>query len=179
MKIQFEKEVVGFFNLPSIPTEKNAWDGKSSFKDGIAVTLLPLGEKAYAACRFDADKDVEPRIVKTFARVPFISVESIIVIPSYMDVDVANADLDEESKKAAENLIKEADELAEDSAEQEQEEQKLPEWVFDNIHNAEEARAFIASYNSRNKIKGKIPMKEDVLKLRLLTIKDELDKKGK
>jgi hypothetical protein len=98
-----------------------------------------------------------------------------------MDMDVDNMDLDEESKRAAERLAQEAKELSETKEDEElmQEIHDLPEWVFPNIHNVEEARAFIQSWNASNKIKGKIPKNEETMKLRLLTIYQEQNKTNK
>ena len=51
------------------------------------------------------------------------------------------------------------------------------EWVFDEIHNKEEAMAWIKSYNQRNKIRGHIPENEETIKMRLLAIRSDLNKK--
>lgn len=171
--IYFEKEICNHLSLPSIP--KKEWDGKSSFKVGVAVTKLYSGE-AYAACTFDADVDEKPRVTKVFAQEIFYDIGKIFVVPSYMDVDVDNADLDDESKKAAERLKQEGDELTGTNDIDIKEMQKLPEWVFDHIHNMEEARAFLISYNQKHKIRGKVPANEETIKLRLLTIYNEMKK---
>ncbi len=100
-----------------------------------------------------------------------------------MDTDVASMDLDEASKEAAERLAQEAKELvAEESGEDNETEREmnaLPEWVFDNIHNIEEAQAFVQSWNAKNKIKGRVPQNEETLKLRLLTIYNTMKEKNK
>ena len=36
--IEFEKEVIKYLNIPSIP--KKEWDGKSSFSKGVALLEL-------------------------------------------------------------------------------------------------------------------------------------------
>lgn len=168
--IQFENEVCKLLGLPSIPLKE--WDGKSSFKDGVAVTNLACDYKAYAVCTFDADTDKEPRVKKTFANEPFYGIDKVFVVPSYMDLDTKKADLDEESKEAAERLANEAAEIeqnaAEDSTMKEMEE--LSEWVFPEIHNAEEAQAYLRAYNIANKIKGKVPTNAETLKMRLMNI---------
>lgn len=181
MDILFKQEILSHLELPSIPSDKYKWDGKTSFKFGIAITTLAMERKAYAVCTFDSEKDDAPRVTKTFAQEPFYEIGDIYVVPSFMDMDVDNMDLDEESKRAAERLAQEAKELSETKEDEElmQEIHGLPEWVFPNIHNVEEARAFIQSWNASNKIKGKIPKNEETLKLRLLTIYQEQNKKNK
>lgn len=175
--VQFEFEVCKFLNLPSIP--KKEWDGKSSFKNGIAVTQLAQGYTAYAVCTFDADKDKEPYVKKSFALEPFYKINKIFVVPGYMDTDVENADLDDESKKAAEQLAKEAEELTQESHQEEEVSVPKNPWCFDEINNLEEARAWLSAYNSRNKIKGKLPKNEETVKLRLLAIYSEMQKRNK
>ena len=172
--LQFEFEVCKYLNIPNVP--KKEWDGKSSFKDGVAVTQLAHGYFAYAICTYDAEKDEKPYVKKSFSIEPFYNISKIFVVPSYMDTDIENADLDEESKKAAAELVKEAEELTHN-----EEDVKVPQnpWCFDEIHNLEEARAWLANYNSKNKIKGKLPKNEESVKLRLLAIYSEQKKKNK
>ena len=173
--IQYEKEVLDFLKIPSIPLKQ--WDGKSSFKDGVAVLSLMDEREAYAVATFDAESETKPRIKKVFSQVPFNSVGDIFVVPSYMDVDnIDDMDLDNESKEAARRLAEEAEELENDGVE-EHTEMPDSEWCFDEIHNLDEAIAWIKSYNSRNRIKGRIPKDEETVKLRLLTIWKELNSK--
>lgn len=173
--IQYEKEVLDFLKIPSIPLKQ--WDGKSSFKDGVAVLSLMDEREAYAVATFDAESETKPRIKKVFSQVPFNSVGDIFVVPSYMDVDnIDDMDLDNESKEAARRLAEEAEELENDGVE-EHTEMPDSEWCFDEIHNLDEAIAWIKSYNSRNRIKGRIPKDEETVKLRLLTIWKELNLK--
>lgn len=174
--VQFEKEILEHFNLPQIPAEKHIWDGQSSFKDGIAVTELKFGGNAYAACTFDADVDKEPRIIKAFAQEVFVGIKQIVVVPSFMDTDVENMDLDEESKKAAERLIEEANELTE--TQEDGVEMPKNEYSFDHIHNDDEAIAFISSYNKENGIRGSVPTKHDTIVMRLAVIYADLQKKS-
>ena len=48
---------------------------------------------------------------------------------------------------------------------------KLPEWIFDEIHNMSEAQAWLKQYNQRNGIKkGKVPTNEETIKMRLYNI---------
>jgi len=174
--INFEKEICDYLSLPAIPLKE--WNGKESFKDGVAVVELSLGELAYAVCTFDAQKDKEPRIKKVFTQIPFTHVASILVVPSYMDTkDIDDADLDEQSKEAAQRIVDEANELTNDDYDK----ITLPdnEYFFDNIHNDDEAIAFITSYNKENGIKGAIPSKHDTIVLRLGVIYSDLNKKNK
>lgn len=180
-KIGFEKEVLQYLNLPSVP--KKNWDGKSSFKDGVAVTVMRDNRQSYAVATFDAEEDKSPRIKKVFSQEPFTGIGDIFVVPSYMDTveDVPDMDLDKESKEAAIRLAEEAKELEDDGVESEgmKEMKALPEWVFDEVHNLEEGIAYIKAFNQKNKIKGKVPTKEEAVKLRLLTIYNEINNKNK
>lgn len=169
--VEFEKEVVAYLNLPSLP--KKEWNQRDSFKDGVAVVGLSLGRLAYAVCTFDKETDKEPRIKKVFGIEPFTSIEKVFVVPSYMDNDTTNADLDTESKKRAEQLAAEANELENKGVVDEAVENanKLPEWIFDEIHNRDEAIAWLKQYNQRNGIKkGKVPTNDDTIKMRLYNI---------
>jgi len=169
--VEFEKEVIAYLNIPSIP--KKEWNQQDSFKDGVAVVGLSLGRMAYAVCTFDKETDKEPRIKKVFGIEPFTSIEKVFVVPSYMDNDTTNADLDTESKKRAEQLVAEANELENKGVVDEAVENanKLPEWIFDEIHNRDEAIAWLKQYNQRNGIKkGKVPTNDDTIKMRLYNI---------
>lgn len=178
MGIRFEKEVCDFLSLPSIP--KRQWDGKTSFKDGVGVTKLALGDLAYAVCTFDAEKDSAPRVKKVFTSERFNSIEKVFIVPSYMDTkSIANADLDERSKEAAKRLAQEAQELTEQEEENEKVELPKNEYFFDNITNDEEAIAFITTYNRDNNIRGAIPTKHETLVMRLGVIFNDLKKKSK
>ena len=169
--IEFEKEVIDYLKIPSIP--KRDWDGISSFQDGVAVVNISLGRQAYAVCTFNKDEDKEPRIKKVFGIEPFTGIEKVFVVPSYMDNDTTDVDLDAESKKRAEQLAAEAQELENNGVVDEavKEADKLPEWIFDEIHNMSEAQAWLKQYNVRNGIrKGKIPTNEETIKMRLYNI---------
>ena len=169
--VEYEKEVVAYLNLPSLP--KKEWNQQDSFKDGVAIVSLSLGRLAYAVCTFDKETDKEPRIKKVFGIEPFTSIEKVFVVPSYMDNDTSDADLDAESKKRAEQLAEEARELENQGTVEEaiEDANKLPEWIFDEIHNKDEAIAWLKQYNIHNKIKkGKVPTNEETIKLRLYNI---------
>ena len=88
-----------------------------------------------------------------------------------METSVETADLDEESKKKAEELAKQAEEIENDGTQQ----MKLPKnpYLFDNITNDEEAIAFIEAYNKKNGIKGQVPKKHETILNRLLVIYSE------
>jgi hypothetical protein len=169
--IEFEKEVISYLNIPSIP--KRDWDGLSSFQDGVAVVNLSLGRQAYAVCSFDKETDRQPCIKKVFGIEPFTNIEKVFVVPSYMDNDTTDVDLDAESKKRAEQLAAEANELENKGTVDEavKEADKLPEWIFPEIQNIEQAMAYLREYNRMNGIrKGKIPTSEETIKMRLYNI---------
>lgn len=180
-KILFKKEVLENLNIPSLPVKE--WNGKDTFKDGVAVVSMRDNRSAYAVATFNAEVDKQPRIKKVFSLEPFYDIEKVFVVPSYMDTleDVPDMDLDNESKEAAKRLAEEAKDLEDEGVESDEmkDMKSLPEWVFDNIHNAEEAYAFVQSYNSRNKIKGRVPKSEEPLKLRLLAIYTEMKNSNK
>ena len=178
MGIRFEKEVCNYLNIPSIPLKE--WNKKDSFKDGVAVTKLLLGDLAYAVCTFNADTDKEPRIKKVFAEERFNGIDKIFVVPSYMDTkDIENADLDEQSKEAAERLEQETEELVETPENEEKVEIPENTYFFDQIHNDDEAIAFITAYNRDNNIRGAVPSKHETIVMRLGVIYNELQKKNK
>jgi hypothetical protein len=177
--IEFEKEVIDYLNIPSLPSKE--WNGKDSFQDGVAVVSMPQKRYAYAVCTFNKETDKEPRIKKVFGIEPFTGVDKIFVVPSYMDNDTSDADLDSESKKKAEQLAAEAAELENKGTVEESIEKanKLPEWIFDEIHNREEAIAWLKQYNARNGIKkSKVPTNEETIKLRLYNIYMSNKKRG-
>lgn len=177
--IEFEKEVIAYLNLPSIP--KKEWNQQDSFQDGVAVVSLSLGRQAYAVCTFDANTDREPRITKVFGIEPFVSIDKVFVVPAYMGNDITETDLDDESKKRAEQLVAEAQELENKGTVDEavQEANKLPEWIFPDIQNREQAIAYIKSYRKINHIKGKIPDNDETLKSCLYAIYKNIVKRNR
>ena len=174
--IYFEKDVIDFLGLPAIP--KKEWDGKTSFEKGIAVINLLSREKAYAICSYN-NGDKTPKVCKVFSIEPFTSIEKIFVVPSYMQKieDVDDMDLDEDSKKNARMILSEAEELEGEGLADEYE--TTHEYYFENITNDEEARAFIKSYNKRNKIKGAIPKTHETILMRLSVIYNDYGKQKK
>lgn len=173
-----EKDVLSYLRLPSLP--KKSWDGKTSFRNCVAVVRLSDEDCAYAVASFDEEKDDAPRITKVFSQEPFFEVIKVLLVPEYMDVeDIQNADLDDESKKRAKELAEEAKEIENEGVESETDMSKLPEWIFDHIKNRDEAEAYLKSYRKTNKIKGAIPKTEENLKLALYVIYTEMQNKTK
>lgn len=173
--VYFENEICEALRLPKIPKKK--WDGKSSFRNCVAVVKTSTGIEVYAVASFDSEKDEKPRIVKVFCQEPFNEIGDIFIVPTYMNVeDIKDADLDEESKKRAEELAKEAKEIEDDGVSEEVKEPEN-EYYFDHIHSDEEASAFIASYNKTNKLRARVPKTHEGLVMRLSVIYAETNKK--
>ena len=170
--IQFEKEVLDYLNIPSIP--KKEFDGKTAFPKGVAVVETIEKQEAFAIASFNPDNgDKEPKIVKVFGIEPFRKVNKIFVVPSYMNTEeeIKDMDLDEQSKKKVQQVLDEAKEIENEGVVGDKElEKPKNEYYFDHITNDEEAKAFIRSYNSRNHIKGKIPSTHDGIVMRLAVI---------
>ena len=167
MNIKFEKEVCAYLNLPKLPVKE--WDGESAFDKGVAIIKLAFNETAYAVARFNPEKEKEPSITKVFGQEPFYGIEKVFIVPDYMETNVEDADLDEESKKKAAELANEAAEIENDGTKAHID---LPDnpYYFDNITNDEEAIAFIAAYNQKNGIRGQVPKKHETILNRLLVI---------
>lgn len=170
--IKYQKEIIEHLGIPNIP--KRPFDGKS-FDKGVAVVELLDGSLAYAVCKYNSDTDGEtPRITKTFGLEPFAQVKEYFVVPSYMTSmdEIDNMDLDEESKKHAKLILNEAKDL--ENEETLDEDTGVGEYYFDHIHNDEEAKAYIASYNKTNKLKrARVPKTHDGLIMRLAAIYSE------
>ena len=178
--ILFEKEVLGYLNIPSIP--KKEFDGSTPFAKGVAVVGLSGEREAYAVASFDPEGDDKaPRIIKTFGLEPFRNIKKVFVVPNYMSSvdDVENMDLDEQAKKKAAEILKEASEIESEGTKEEKPMENLPEWIFSEIHSKQEAEAWLRNFQSRNKQKGRIPTTEENIKLRLFSIYSELQKKQK
>lgn len=175
MVIEFEKEVLAFLNLPSIP--KKEWNCQDAFKNGVAVVSLRSGGEAYAVASFDPEKDAKPNIKKVFGMEQFLDVVRVYLVPDYMETDLENADLDEESKKKAEEIVNEAKEIENEGTELEAPEKPNDNpYLFDFIHNDEEALAYIEAYNKKNKISGKLPKKHETILMRLEVLYAEANK---
>lgn len=175
--VLYEQETCNYLNIPSLPKKK--WDGKSSFKTGVAITTLLTSGHAYAIVTFDANVDKAPRVIKVFSNEQFRRVDysDILIVPDYMNTnDVENWDIDNESKKAAERVISEAKEL-ETAAKDESLTLPKHEYFFEHITNDEEAQAFIRAYNKDNHIKhAKVPTQHEYIVLRLGAIWAEQNK---
>lgn len=178
--VQFEKQVIKELRLPSIP--KKEWDGKSSFDRGVAVVGTLTGGEAYAIATFNKEKDEKPRIIKVFSYEPFQKIKKILVVPEYMDKgNPDELDLDDASKKAAELLQQRAQDAEKGGdGEGDGEETVLPEneYCFDNIHDDDEAHAFLEAYYKQNGIKGTVPTKHDTMVAKLTAIWQEQQMKG-
>lgn len=166
-----EKEICQYLGIPSIPKKK--WDGKKPFRSGVAITELRNGMgEAYAVATFDTDRDNKPRIKKVFSMLPYDKVVEIFIVPDYMNENVDDMDFTDDDKKKAQWLIDEANEIVADHesvADATTEEVKNP-YLFDHIHNDDEARAYIAAYNKANRIKGRVPASHEALLMRLSVI---------
>lgn len=167
-KILFEKEVCEHLRLPAIP--KKLWDKETPFDSGVAVVNLRFGNKGYAVARFNPKREKEPTIIKVFGSEPFVSVESVFVVPDYMETNVENADLDDESRKKAEELAAQADDVVDDGVGEIKNDIPDNPYMFDNITNDEEAIAFIEAYNKKNGIKGAVAKKHETILMRLAVI---------
>lgn len=179
--IENEKEVLEFLGLPSIP--KKEWDGHSSFKDAVVVLDLIGGRQAYAVATFDNMKDGAPRIKKVFGSEQFDGYSKLFVVPSYMDTDVEGMDLDDVSKQRARELVEEVKEMQGETNVDESVsimDGTNGDYMYEHIHNDEEAMAYIKSYNKRNRINGKVPTSHDEIIMRMAAIfADETSKERK
>jgi len=160
---RFLDDVCKHLNIPKLP--KKEWDGTTPFDNGVALIKRVYGNEDYAVCRYDPDKNIKPTVKKDFGTEPFIEILNVWPIPDYMDANVDDMDLDEDSKENMKSLLDEKEEestqtlvTVEDPLE------KLPEWIYENVHNIQEAQAIIRQYG---KAKGKISSNEDVLKSKL------------
>ena len=178
--IQFEKELLAYLDIPSIP--KKEFDGKTAFSKGVAVIETSSEQEAYAVCSFNPDDgDKEPKITKVFGIEPFRKINKILVVPNYIvsTDDIADMDLDEQSKKKASEILKEANEIESEGTKEENPMENMPEWIFPEINSKDEAVAWLRNFQSRNKQKGRIPTTDENIKLRLFSIYSELQKKQK
>lgn len=166
MIIDYEKEILEYLGIPSVP--KKRWDGKSAFKDGVAVVRLSGGFNAYAVATCDG-LGVEPRVKKVFTDEPFSDIVDIFPVPSYMNSDVETMDLDEQSKINAQSLLDEAGELEKEVV-HDVNDDNGNEYFFPDVRNDDEAVAFIKSYNEANGIKAGVPKSHDGIVARLAVI---------
>lgn len=176
--IQCEKDIIAYLNLPSIPVKK--WDGRSSFKYGVALLNLSFGGQSYAVASYDSERDKAPKVIKVFSLEPYTSFEIVSVVPEYMNTEgVDGWDLSEESKRAAEMLIEEASELEQEGVAEEMGALPESEYLYEHVHNDEEARAYIKAWNAQHgHKKSKVPHKHEdiVAKLTSMWINDNKKK---
>ena len=169
-KIGLGKEVFTFLNIPKCP--KKEWDGKEEFAFGVAVVHRVIGTEEYAVCTFNPTKDKKPRIIKDYGHSAFDDILKVYPVPPYLDEDVDAFDLDESSKEAVREAIQDKKAIIEES--EKKEDVVVNEWGYEFIHNKEEGIAYLKSL----KIKGKIPEKEEAIKMKLqLIAKEENNKK--
>lgn len=167
--ILFEKEILDFLRLPSIPKKEH--DGKQSFKDGVAVVNLRDGGQAYAVCTFDSETMSEPKVKKVFGITPHKNIEKIFVVPSYMDDKVEDMDLSPKDKERAEQLVQEARDLENEGVQVKQTPAPESEYCYDHIANDEQAMAFIREWNKRHGMKkGKVPTTHEGITTKLLAM---------
>lgn len=175
--IKYEQDTISLLDIPNIP--KKEWDGQSSFQKGVAILEMLHGDECYAIASFNAETDKSPRIIKVFDNDPFKGIKAIFVVPDYMPTfdEIQDFDMDDNSKDAAAAILKEANDAERNDADT-----TLPdqgnEYLFDFIHNDDEARAFIASYNNKNRIKGRVPTTHDGIITRLSVIYHDGSKKN-
>lgn len=175
--IYCEREVCEHLGIPSIP--KRVWDGKSSFRDGVAVVELCDGSEAYAVATFDADSDTSPTVKKVFTLERFLGVREVYVVPPYMDGDVQSFDLSDEDKRKAQAILDEAKELEMEGVEQPAPDMPENEYFFDSVHSDEEAMAFIKAYNRANRIRGRVPTGHEEIVMKLSVMYADLQKNNK
>lgn len=168
--IKNEKEVIGFIKCP-IP--KKQWDKESSFTTGVAIVRRITDEEDYAVCSFNKETDDNVKIIKDFGLSPFIEIVNVFPIPEYMEDNISDMDLDEESKAAVEQLIGEKQEAI--NKDVKKKESVAYEWGYDFINNKQEAVAFLKTKQA----KGRIPVNEDVLKAKLREMYHSEQKKRK
>lgn len=168
MIIEFEKEVCKYLNIPSIP--KKEWDGEKKFVSAVGVLNHIDGSQSYAVVKYDSETG-KAKVNKTFLdNIPWTELKKIFIVPQYMEnVNLEETDLDSESKQSMKMLMQEAKEL-EDEKVDDKIEMPKHDYYFQNIHNDDEARAFIIAYNKRKKIKGRIPKDHQGLLMRLSVI---------
>jgi hypothetical protein len=154
------KECLIYLQIPSLP--KKEWDGESEFNKGIGLVERISKKQDYVICRYIPEKDMCVRVIKDFSGEPFLKVLECYPMPDYADVEIDSMQLDEQSKAAMEMLIEERNEKISEDVQDEDE--KLPDWIFPFINNKEEAVAYLksqgvkvpAALKSEDKIKAKL-----------------------
>lgn len=157
--IKFEKEICAMLEIPCCP--KKEWDNKTPFERGVALLRDITGTEMYAVCTYNPEIYKKVRITKVFGSIPFSEILSVYPIPAYMEDDITKMDLDESSKEAMEDLLREKAEITNKDVEVPNKE--IYEWGYSFITNKQEAIAFLKTKN----VRGKIPTNEEVLKAKL------------
>ena len=156
----YKNETLAYLDIPKIPQKE--WDRQTPFKNGVGIAKTNVGE-VYVVVGYSEDDENNLKIRKVFGLEPIIEITKVYPIPDYMDMNgIENWDVDDESKQNAMAVAKEVIEMENEQEEEQKEEYK--EWFFDEIHNLEEARAWVAAYRKRNRIKGTPPKTEDAIK---------------
>ena len=145
--------------IPKCPKKK--WDNESSFDSGIAIVRRITGSEHCAICTFNSTTDSGVRIIKDFGAEPFVGIVAVYPIPAYMDDNIEKMDIDDESREAMEDLLREKEEIINKDVEKPKIEEY--EWGYDFIHNKQEAVAFLKT----KKLKGNLPTKDEVIKAKL------------
>lgn len=171
--ISKEKEICEFLSIPSIPKIK--WDGKCDFATGVAVLEMKDGSQSYAVSSFDSQRDILPKITKVFSSEQFVSVCDIFIVPDYMETNVEEMDLDDDSKGMAKLLVDEAKEMVDEKMDDAFAEPKN-EYYFDNIHNDEQAIAFIKAHMKGKGKKGRVPKTHEAILMKLSVMYADMNK---
>ena len=162
-EIRFKKEVCRLLGIPNIP--KKEWDNETSFDNGVAVIKRITDIEDYAVCSFNSETDENVRIKKDFGFEPFMGIVAIYPVPAYMEDNIEDMDLDDDSsKEAMEELLQEKKEIVNEGIEKPK--IKMSEWGYDFIKNKADAIAYLKTQN----LKGRIPTNEEVLKAKLCAI---------
>lgn len=162
MIIDSKLEVCKYLGIPDIP--KKLWNEKSSFDKGVCLLKCVDNSEIFGICSYNEEKGL--RVIKVFNSIPFTKIISVYPIPSYMDDDIEQMEFDsDESTEAMEQLLKEKEEIVKKDVEKPKIEDY--EWGFPFIVNKEQAMAYLKEQYKKDKIKGAIPTKDEVLKAKL------------
>src|SRR5574344_2141605 len=147
MIIDSKLEVCKYLGIPDIP--KKLWNEKSSFDKGVCLLKCVDNSEIFGICSYNEEKGL--RVIKVFNSIPFTKIISVYPIPSYMDEEIVKKDVE---KPKIEDY----------------------EWGFPFIVNKEQAMAYLKEQYKKDKIKGAIPTKDEVLKAKLKVLYDKKQK---
>lgn len=161
MILDTKKEVCKTLGIPDIPKKK--WDGESSF-DKAACTIECIdGSTHYGICSYNKDTDSNIKITNVFNTIPFVKVIDVYPLPLYMDDNVDEMEFDDdESYNYVNQLLEEKEEIINKGVEPSPIEEF--EWGYPFIANKEQAMAYMKELYKKDKKKGAIPTKDEVLK---------------